>query len=88
MLLVGTFTSAVNVSQDGELRRVFRKSAIAHLNLLRTIGIAQMEKELVKNFKSAEKRYANLETTQDYSVDNIKQIVHEVLEELKQKDLK
>ena len=56
MLLVGIFTSAVNVYQDGELRRDFRKSAIAQLNLLRTIGIAQMEKELVKNFKSAEKR--------------------------------
>ena len=86
MLLVGIFTSAVNVSQDEELRRDFRKSAIAQLNLLRTIGIAQMEKELVKNFKSAEKRYANLETTQDYSEENVKQIVHEVLEELKQKD--
>jgi hypothetical protein len=86
LLLIGIFTSAVNVYQDGELRRDFRKSAIAQLNLLRTIGIAQMEKELVKNFKSAEKRYANLETTQDYSEGNIKQIVHEVLEELKQKD--
>jgi len=86
LLLVGIFTSAVNVSQDGELRRDFRKSAIAQLNLLRTIGIAQMEKELVKNFKLAEKRYANLETTQDYSEENVKQIVHEVLQELKQKD--
>jgi hypothetical protein len=27
LLLVGIFTSAVNVSQDGELRRDFRKSA-------------------------------------------------------------
>lgn len=45
-----------------------------------------MGKELVKNFKSAEKRYANLETTQNYSVENIKQIVYEVLEELKQMD--
>ena len=86
MLLVGIFTSAVNVSQDSELRREFRKSAIAQLNLLRTIGIAQMEKELIKNFKSVEKRYPNLETTQDYSEDNVKEIVHEVLEELKQKD--
>jgi hypothetical protein len=86
LLLVGIFTSAVNVSQDGELRRDFRKSAIAQLNLLRTIGIAQMEKELVKNFKLAEKRYPNLETTQDYSEENVKQIVHEVLQELKQKD--
>lgn len=86
MLLVGIFTSAVNLSQDGELRSDFSKSAIAQLNLLRTIGVAQMGKELVKNFKSAEKRYANLETTQNYSVENIKQIVYEVLEELKQMD--
>jgi len=86
LLLIGIFTSAVNVSQDGELRRDFRKSAIAQLNLLRTIGIAQMEKELVKNFKLAEKRTPNLETTQDYSEENLKQIVHEVLQELKQKD--
>ena len=86
MLLVGIFTSAVNVSQDSELRREFRKSAIAQLNLLGTIGIAQIEKELIKNFKSAEKRTPNLETTQDYSEENVKQIVHEVLEELKQKD--
>jgi hypothetical protein len=87
LLFVGIFTSAVNVSQDGELRRDFRKSAVAQLNLLRTIGIAQMEKELIKNFKLAEKRYANLETTQEsYSEENVKQIVHEVLEELKQKD--
>jgi hypothetical protein len=86
LLLVGIFTSAVNVSQDGELRRDFRKTAIAQLDLLRTIGIAQMEKELVKNFKSIEKRYPNLESTQDYSEDNVKQIVHEVLQEIKQKD--
>ncbi len=88
LLLVGIFTSAVNVSQDGELRRDFRRSAIAQLNLLRTIGIAQMEKELIKNYKLTEKRYLNLETTQDYSEENVKQIVHEVLQEIKQKDLK
>jgi len=55
--------------------------------LLRTIGIAQMEKELIRNFKLAEKHSPNLETTQDYSEENVKQIVHEVLQEIKQKDL-
>jgi hypothetical protein len=86
LLLVGIYTSAINLSQDGELRRDFRKSALAQLSLLRTIGVAQMEKELVKNFKSAEKRTTNLEPTQElYSEENVKQIVHEVLEELKQK---
>jgi hypothetical protein len=44
-----------------------------------------MEKELIKNFKLTEK-YTNLEPTQDYSEENVKQIVHEVLEELKQKN--
>jgi hypothetical protein len=87
LLLIGIFTSAINVSQDGELRRDFRKRAIAQLTLLRTIGIAQMEKELIKNFKLAEKSKMNLEPTQErYSEENVKQIVHEVLEELKQKD--
>jgi hypothetical protein len=86
LLLVGIYTSAINVSQDGELRRDFRKRATAQLTLLRTIGIAQMEKELVKNFKLAEKRSPSPETTQDYSEENVKQIVHEVLKELKQKD--
>jgi hypothetical protein len=87
MLLVGIFISAVNVSQDRELRREFRKSAIAQLNLLRTSGIAQMEKELLKNFKLIEKRYPNVESTQDYSEDNVKEIVREVLQEIKRKDL-
>ena len=88
LLLVGIFTSAINVSQDGELRRDFRKSAIAQLNLLRTIGMAQMEKELIKNFKTAEKRIVNRETTEEYyPEEDVKQIVHEVLEELKRKNL-
>jgi hypothetical protein len=86
LLLVGIYISAINISQDGDLRRDFRKRATAQLTLLRTIGIAQMEKELIRNFKSAEKRYSKLETTQAYSEENVKQIVHEVLEELKQKD--
>lgn len=43
-----------------------------------------MEKEVVKNFKLAEKCSTDLEITQDYS-ENVKQIV-QVLQELKQKD--
>jgi hypothetical protein len=34
----------------------------------------------------AEKNSPNIETTQDYSEENVKQIVHEVLQELKQKE--
>jgi len=88
LLLFGIFTSAVNVSQDAELRRDFRKSAMGQLSLLRTIGITQMEKELVRNFKNAEKRVASQEISEEYYPDeDVKQIVHEVLEELKRRDL-
>ena len=87
LLLVGIFTSAINLSQDGELRRDFRKSALAQLSLLRTMGITEMEKELIKNFKSAEKRTAYRETEKEYPEEDVKQIVREVLEELKRRDL-
>jgi len=50
--------------------------------------VSNSEKQLVKNFKLIEKRYPNLGTPQDYSEENVKQIVHEDLQELKQKDLK
>ena len=86
LLLFGIFTSAVNVSQDGELRRNFRKSAIAQLNLLRSIGITQMENELVRNFKNAEKRASSKEISEEYYPDeDLKQIAHEVLDELKRR---
>lgn len=88
LLLVGIFTSAINVSQDAELRRDFRKSVLGQLSLLRTMGITQMEKELIKNFKTAEKRTAIQQTAQEtYPEEDVKQIVHEVLEELKRKNL-
>lgn len=88
LLLVGIFISAINVSQDRELRSDFRKSAMAQLTLLRTIGIAQMERELIKNYKLVEERNPHTETTLDDSEENVKQIVREVLEELKQKDFR
>jgi hypothetical protein len=87
LLLVGIFTSAINISQDAELRRDFRKSAITQLTLLRTVGYTEMEKKLIKTFKSAEKRTTNLETTEEYyPEENVKQIVHEVMEELKKRE--
>jgi hypothetical protein len=87
LLLVGTFSSAKQISQDAELRKDFYKSAKSQLSLLRTMGVTQMEKELIKKFKSAEKRTTYLEKNEEYyEEENVKQIVHEVLEELKNRD--
>jgi len=47
-----------------------------------------MEKELLKNFKIAEKRAATREIAEEYYPDeDVKEIVHEVLEELKRMNL-
>jgi hypothetical protein len=88
LLFVGTFSSAKQISQEAELRKDFYKAAKTQLSLLRTIGITQMEKELIKSFKTAEKRTANRETVQEsYPEEDVKQIVREVLEEIKKRDL-
>jgi hypothetical protein len=86
MLLTGIFISSTNVARDAQLRGEISRSAMSQLTLLKTIGASQMEKELVKKFKLADERTTNLETTQEhYSEEDLKQLIHEVLEELKQK---
>lgn len=63
------------------------KEAESVLKAPRELSDEELEKELVKNFKSIEERYPNLQTTQEYSEESVRQIVHEVLEEIKLKDL-
>lgn len=87
LLLIGIFISSTNVARDAQLRGEISRSAMSQLSLLKTIGTSQMEKELIERFKRAEKRSTDKETEQEFYPDeDIKQIVHEVLEELKQKD--
>jgi hypothetical protein len=87
LLFVGIFTSAKNISRDSELRKEFYKSAASQLALLKAIGVSQMEKELEKQVKSIEKRL--LERTdephleeQHLEQENVKEILHDVLNEL------
>jgi hypothetical protein len=82
--LIGTFSSAKQISQDAELRKDFYKSAKSQLNILRTIGVTQMEKELIKKFRSTEKRTRELETIEEPYIEeeDVKQIVRDVLNEL------
>jgi len=88
LLLTGIFISSTNVARDAELRGEISKSAMSQLTLLKTIGVSLMEKEHIKKFKGAEKRMANRETEQEsYADEDIKQIVHEILEELKRRRL-
>jgi hypothetical protein len=90
LLLIGIFISSTNVARDAQLRGEISKSAMSQLTLLKTIGASQMEKELVKKFRSAEKHTHDLEATEEsHSEEDVKQMVREVLNELypKTKDI-
>jgi hypothetical protein len=65
LLLIGIFTSAMNVARDSLLRKEFYKTAISQFNLLKTIGLTQMEKELIKQFKPIISRSKELEELED-----------------------
>jgi len=88
LLLVGIFTSAINVSRDAELRKMFHKSAESQLSLLKTIGITQLENELLKEYKPVLARSTEL-TEREYQPleqSDVKQIIHEVLQELQARE--
>ena len=85
LLLVGVFTSAKVISRDAAVRKEFYKSASSQLSLLKTIGVSQMEKELEKQIKSVEEKVISSESTDDtpqLEEENVKEILHELLNEL------
>jgi DNA-binding transcriptional regulator GbsR (MarR family) len=77
--------SARRVSEDAYLRKEFYKSAETQMSLLRTIGVTEMEKQIVKRCKPLIDRSAMLENPEDQELDqqDIKEIIHDVLNELK-----
>jgi hypothetical protein len=84
LLFVGIFISAKHISRDTQVRKEFYKSASSQLTLLKTIGVSQMEKELEGQVKSLEKHFKPSERIDepDLGDDDIKEILHEVLNEL------
>jgi hypothetical protein len=88
LLFVGIFTSATNVARDAKLRKEFYKSAASQFNLLKTIGITQMEKELLKEYKPILARSNELEEPQYQPLEqsDVKEIIHDVLQELQSRE--
>ena len=84
LLLVGIYTSATNVARDAKLRKEFYKSAMSQFNLLKTIGVTQMEKELLKEYKPVLARSNELKETQYQPLEqsDVKEIIHDVLQEI------
>ena len=94
LLLVGIFTSAIYVSRDAAVRRELYRSAIKQLDLLRSIGTSEMEKEFEGRVKYLEKVHRISEMpersskAEEIEVENVKKILHEVLEEVHSKSRK
>jgi MFS family permease len=88
MLLAGLFTSAMGVARDAKLRKEFYKSAMSQFALLKTIGITQMEKELLKEYKPVLARLDELEEPQYQSLEqsDVKELIHDVLNELQSRE--
>jgi len=88
LLLIGIFTSATNIAWDAKLRKQFYKSAVSQFNLLKTIGVTQMEMELLKEYKPILARSNELEETQYQPLEqsDVKEIIHDVLHELQARE--
>jgi len=83
LLFIGISLSATFVARDKEVRKEFYKTAISQLDLLKTIGVTQMEKELMDVHKSVEKFKSSLGTKEPrMQRDNIREVLDNVLDEM------
>jgi hypothetical protein len=85
LLFVGIFTSAVQISRNAELRKVFYRNASGQLDLFKSIGVSQMEKELEERVKSMHKTSDPSQMQfepEELDSENAKRILREVVEEL------
>lgn len=64
LILTGLYRSAISISEDIELRRSIKTSAKTELNLLDSIGSAEMQKEIEKRIMAMTKTNAALLTQQ------------------------
>lgn len=87
LLFVGIFTSARSVAEDASLRKDFYKKAENQLDLLNSIGLIEMEKELLNRYKPVLNRSKILqnEEYQEPEQSDIKEIIRDVLQELQSK---
>jgi hypothetical protein len=84
LLFVGIFTSAIHISRDAAIRRELYKSAMSQLDLLRSIGTSEMEKEFEFKVRLIEKEttISNEAEVPELKEDQVREILREVLDEL------
>lgn len=82
LLFTGILLSARLIARDKELRMEFYRSATSQMSLLKTIGVSEMEKQLMKDYKSIDKRTRSVEKDSIYEKDNVKEALHGLVDEI------
>ena len=89
LLFTGLFLSATHVARDKVLRKEFYKNAMSQLSLLKTIGVTEMEKQIIKSHKSIMKR-TELLGIRESRVDKntLREMLHDVVEDMDTNDVR
>jgi hypothetical protein len=83
LLFTGLFISARFVSQDAELRKELYRNAKSQLRLLKSIGVAQMEKDLEQKAKVMTEKLGPMQyESPEVEEEEMKQILRDVLAEI------
>jgi flagellar biosynthesis GTPase FlhF len=56
---LGIYSSAISISEDSELRKAIRRTAVKELKLLDTIGTAQVDTQLQDKVAKLVKEYSD-----------------------------
>jgi hypothetical protein len=88
LVFTGIVRCATLVARDSELRKEFYNTAKSQLNLLKTIGVTQMEKELIKKYKSIDKRTRSLEKNSRFEKDDIREALHGLVDEMDKENVR
>jgi hypothetical protein len=82
LIFTGILLSATLVARDKELRKEFYNTAMSQLGLLKTIGVTEMEKQLMEGYKSVAKNTRALEKDSRFEKDDIREALHGLVDEM------
>jgi hypothetical protein len=83
MMFIGISLSAIDVARNKELRKEFYKTAVSQLELLKIIGVTQMENEIMKVHKRLDKSKRSFKTNEpNLSKDHVRQALDEILNDM------
>jgi len=88
LLFTGILLSARLVAQDKELRTEFHNTAMSQLALLKTIGVTEMERQIMEGYRSVDKRARSLQKDSRFEKDNMREALHGLIDEMDRENVR